>query len=169
MPPLWKSTQIQGRTGVRLAIATIICGPLAGMGIVIVIGVISLLMSIGSGYPSFVPVAVVFSGAVFGAMIGWPAMLVFGLPAHAVLYRRRSHKIGGYLLAGAILGLLATAAIGLLQAMAYGASGMGLLSTGLWFGVILILASIAAASLFWFIRRPDRDVPAPEKLAATFE
>jgi hypothetical protein len=169
MPPLWKANQIQGQTGGRLAIAAILCGPLAGMAIILLIGIITLLMSIGSGYTSFMPVSVILGGAVFGAVIGWPAMLLFGLPAHAVLYRRRSHKLGGYLLAGAILGLLATAVLGLLQATAFGAGGMGVLATGLWFGVVLVLASVAAASVFWFIRRPDRDVPAPEKLAATFE
>jgi hypothetical protein len=169
MPPLWKINQIQGRTGARLAIATILCGPLAGMGIMILIGLITLLMTIGSGFSSFMPVSAIFAGAVFGAIIGWPAMLLFGLPAHAMLYRRRSHRMGGYLLAGAILGLLATVVLGLMQATAFGVGGMGVLSTGLWFGVVLVLASVAAASVFWFIRRPDRDVPAPEKLAATFE
>jgi hypothetical protein len=170
MPPLWKPTQIQGRTGARLAIATILCGPIAGVATIMLISVIMMLMSLGSGYASFLPWEYILSGGFFGAVIGWPAMLLFGLPAHALLYRRRSYKLGGYLLAGTILGLLATLFLALIQATAFRGGGTtDWLMSGAWFGVVLVLASVAAASVFWFIRRPDRDMPAPEKLAATFE
>ena len=47
--------------------------------------------------------------------------------------------------------------------------GVSLLYTGGVFGVILLLASIGASSIFWWIRRPYRDVPSPEKVAAAFE
>jgi hypothetical protein len=92
------------------------------------------------------------------------------LPAHAFLYKRRSHKIGGYLLAGALLGVLATVVITILSMIgARDVLGVNLLYTGGVFGVILLLASIGASSIFWWIRRPDRDAPSPEKLAAAFE
>jgi hypothetical protein len=169
MPPLWNSTQIQGKTGGRLFLATILCGPLAGLAIILIISLIGGLSNLRYG-GSFVPVAVLFSGALFGAAIGWPAMLLFGLPAHAFLYKRRSHKIGGYLLAGALLGVLATVIITALTTIgARDLLGANLLYTGGVFGVILLLASIGASSIFWWIRRPDRDVPSPEKLAAAFE
>ena len=169
MPPLWNSTQIQGQTGGRLFLATILCGPLAGLLIVFIIALITWLSNLRYS-ASTVPIAVFFSGAVFGAVIGWPVMLLFGLPAHAFLYKRRSHKIGGYLLAGALLGVLATVVITLLSMI--GTSnvlGTNLLYTGGVVGIILLLASIGASSIFWWIRRPDRDVPSPEKLAAAFK
>ena len=163
------STQIQGQTGVRLALASIFCGPVAGLVVILIIGFFSFLMSLGSGY-GFMPVSVIWVGVMFGAVIGWPAMLLFGLPAHALLYRRRSYKIGGYLLAGALLGLLAAILLALLQATTVsGLLGLNFLMTGGFFAVILLLSSVCAASVFWWIRRPDRDVPPPEKLAATFE
>ena len=169
MPPLWNSTQIQGQTGGRLFLAAILCGPLAGLAIIFIIALISWLMSLRSG-GGFMPSAFFFSGAIFGAVIGWPAMLLFGLPAHAFLYKRRSHKIGGYLLAGALLGVLATVVITILSMIgARDVLGVNLLYTGGVFGIILLLSSIGASSIFWWIRRPDRDVPSPEKLAAAFE
>ena len=79
---------------------TILCGPLAGLAIVFIIALITVLSSLRYG-GSFMPVAVFFSGGASGAAIGWPATPLFGLPAHAFLYKRRSHKIGGYLLAAA--------------------------------------------------------------------
>ncbi len=162
--------QVKGRQGWRLFFASILCGPLAGMGVIILIGIATLLMNAGSGFGSFLPVSVVFSGAVFGAVVGWPAMLLFGLPAHAVLYRRRSHKIGGYLLAGVFAGFVGTIVIIGLQML----GGAGFLDSqvvmaGGLVALIMVLASVAAASLFWWIRRPDRDVVSVENLAATFE
>jgi hypothetical protein len=169
MPPLWNANQIQGKTGGRLFLATILCGPLAGLAIIFIISLIGWLSNLRYG-ASFMPFSFFFSGAIFGAAIGWPAMLLFGLPAHAFLYKRRSHKIGGYLLAGALLGVLATIVITVLSTIGTrDVLGANLLYTGGVFGVILLLASIGASSIFWWIRRPDRDVPSPEKLAAAFE
>jgi len=169
MPPLWNSTQIQGQTGGRLFLAAILCGPIAGLAIIFIIGLITWLSNLRYG-SSFFPLEYFFSGAVFGAGIGWPAMLLFGLPAHAFLYKRRSHKIGGYLLSGALLGVLATVAITLFATVGMrDLMGANLLYSGGIFGVILLLSSIGASSIFWWIRRPDRDVPSPEKLAAAFE
>jgi hypothetical protein len=157
----------------RLLIASILCGPLAGLGIVGFIGLIAILMNAGSGFGTggMLEVSMFLSGAVFGAGIGWPAMLVFGLPAHAFLYRRRSYRIGGYLLAGAILGLLAAAIIALLQFTLSGDGGAvaQVVMAGGMLTLMLMIASVGAASLFWAIRRPDRDVIPPEKLAASFE
>ena len=168
MSSLWKPQQIQGKTGWRLFFATILCGPLAGMAVMGVIGVVYFLLTFGSDMTSSVPSAMLGAG-LLGAMIGWPAMLIFGLPAHALLYRRRSHRIGGYLLAGAILGLFASAVLGLLQMVGSPIFGGAALMAGGVIALILLIASVAASSLFWWIRRPDRDVPSPDKLAATFE
>ena len=170
MPPLWNANQIQGKTKGRLFLATILCGPLSGLLIIFILALISWLSNLRYNPSSFMPIAMFFSGAVFGAAIGWPAMLLFGLPAHAFLYKRRSHKIGGYLLAGALLGVLATVVITVLSMIgSRDLLGANLLFTSGVFGVILLLASIGASSIFWWIRRPDRDVPSPEKLAAAFE
>jgi hypothetical protein len=66
--------------------------------------------------------------------------------------------------------VLATLVITFLQIISTSSlMGVNLLYTGGVFGVILLLASIGASSIFWWIRRPDRDAPSPEKLAAAFE
>jgi hypothetical protein len=168
MQPLWKVHQVQGKTRGRLFIAAVLCGPLSGLLIVLIISVIYLLMNLQ--FTSFFPFEVFLFAAMYGAGIGWPAMLLFGLPAHAFLYRRRSHKIGGYLLSGALLGILATVVITLLQILSTtNLMGFDLLYSGGVLGVILLLCAITGAGIFWWIRRPDRDVPSPEKLAAAFE
>jgi hypothetical protein len=166
----WKG-QIQGRTGWRLFFACLLCGPLAGLAIMFLIAVIGVAINASSGGIGSFPPALLASGAMFGAIIGWPAALVFGLPAHSLLYRRKSHRIGGYLLAGVLAGFAASAVIIFLLA-GFGAfrfmTGADITGSG-FIALIIVLASAGAAAIFWFIRRPDRDVMQPDKLAAMFE
>jgi hypothetical protein len=136
----------------------------------LLLGLITFAFNAGYGASSFPPY-LLLTGAISGAVIGWPAVLVFGLPAHSLLYRRKSHRIGGYLLAGVLAGsaasvvlLILLASFGALQYMT-GADITG----GGFLALILVLASVMAATIFWFIRRPDKDVMRPDKLAAMFE
>lgn len=165
----WKG-QIQGRTGWRLFFASILCGPLAGFIVILTFGLITVLIGASSGGGGFPPVILLF-GFLWGAIIGWPAMLILGLPAHALLYRRKSHRIGGYLLAGVLTGFAASLVLFGILAM-FGAfrfmTGADITGGGA-VSIVLILGSVAASTIFWFIRRPDKDVMRPDKLAAMFE
>lgn len=162
--------QFEGSTGGRTWLAAIVCGPLAGTLIVLSIGLIGSLISIAAGGSASFPAALIWAGGFLGAVIGWPIMLFFGLPAHAFLYRRKSRKVGGYLLAGVLIGFVAIflfmllgGALGAYQSD--GALAAGLASTG-FFGLLI---SVLASWLFWLIRRPDKDVLRPDKVAAVFE
>jgi hypothetical protein len=167
----WKRRdQVQGRTGWRLFFATVLCGPLAGVGVMLILGAVNALLSAANGTGGSFPPMFLLSGALFGAGFGWPSMLFFGLPAHAFLYRRKSHRIGGYLLAGVLAGfgasLVVIAGIALLGGIRF--TGADLTGGGV-VTILLVLGAVFAATLFWFIRRPDRDVMRPDKLAATFD
>jgi hypothetical protein len=162
--------QFEGSTGGKTWLAAITCGPAAGTLIVLAIGLIGSLISIAAGGSANFPATLIWAGAFLGAVIGWPVMLVFGLPAHAFLYRRRSRKVGAYLLAGILVGFAAVFVVILLGAALGGfqpdtAFAAGLASTG-FFGLLI---SVLASWLFWLIRRPDKDVLRPDKVAAMFE
>lgn len=134
------------------------------------LGVIGALISAASGAITSFPVAFLWTGLLFGAAFGWPLMLVFGLPAHFLLYRRKSHRIGGYLLAGVLAGFLAAAVVALLGWIGGGGLLLGFdIAAGGMLTLLLVIGSVAASSLFWLIRRPDRDVLPPATLAAMFE
>jgi len=137
----------------------------------LLIGLIGVALSSSSGGGAAFPPVLLASGSLFGAIIGWPAMLVFGLPAHALLYRRKSHRIGGYLLAGVLAGfagsLLLLGVLVLFGEIQYFSASD--LTGGGMITLIFVLASVLAATVFWFIRRPDRDVMQADKLAAMFE
>ena len=134
------------------------------------IGLITVAFSAADGVSGF-PASLLFTGAMFGAIIGWPAMLLLGLPAHSLLYRRKSHRIGGYLLAGVLAGFLAS----LILLLLLGGFGIFRSMTGAditgggFITLIVVFASVIAATVFWFIRRPDKDAMRPDKLAAMFE
>jgi hypothetical protein len=170
IPGKWKG-QVQGRTGWRLFFASILCGPLAGLIVVSVLGLIGAAISASSGGGFGFPAAFLITGATFGAVIGWPAMLVFGMPAHALLYRRKSHRIGGYLLAGVLTGFAASLALFVILAAFDGfrsMNGSDMTGGGL-LTLIFVLGAVTASAIFWLIRRPDKDVMQPDKLAAMFE
>lgn len=161
--------QFEGSTGGKTWLAAIVCGPAAGTLIVLAIGLIGSLISVAAGGSASFPAALIWAGAFFGALIGWPTMLFLGLPAHAILYRRRSRKAGAYVLGGVFVGFLAA----LLALCLY--AFMGVVPGELFFAavaplvIICLLGSVLAAWLFWLIRRPDKDLLRPDKVAAMFE
>src|SRR5262245_5319883 len=86
-----RKEQVQGKQAPRLIVASIFCGPLAGLVLVTIFLIIIALLTAADGGPvDSIPVALVIGSALYGAIIGWPMMLIFGLPAHAFLYRRKS-------------------------------------------------------------------------------
>lgn len=91
-------------------------------------------------------------GAVMGAMIGWPAMLLVGLPIHSLLMRKTKSHVWTY----AGLGIFA----GTLAMFAYFAVVGGLVELFMWdmswIALSGPLTGALAATLFWMIRRPDR-------------
>lgn len=92
-----------------------------------------------------------FEWAQLGAMVGWPAMLVGGLPAHAVFYALRLRAVWPYTLAGAAVGGIVSVAW---IKLAFG-SGMSGDMTG--FAITGAIVGAISATIFWLIRRPDRD------------
>lgn len=91
-------------------------------------------------------------GGMMGAAIGWPAMLIGGLPAHAYLTRRNQTHFWIYTALGAVIGSVAMivyfAIVGDLMSLLVGDGG--------WLTISGPLSGGLAAGLFWFIRRPDR-------------
>ncbi len=162
--------QFEGATGGKTWLAAIVCGPAAGTLIVLAIGIVGSLISVAAGGSAGMPAPLLWAGAFIGALIGWPVMLFFGLPAHAFLYRRRSRKVGSYLLAGVLVGFVTVFVVTLIGAALGGFQSGDVLAAGLAStGLIGLLMSVLASWLFWLIRRPDKDMPRPEKVAAMFE
>jgi len=148
----------------RLAISALMSPPIAGMVVSLILaltvfnGGLALpqdpeIPQAGAAGLGFVSGAmtVMAIGFMLGGLIGWPVMLVLGLPAHALLLRKTSAKIGWYALAGGVIGAggglarlfqtVATApANGYLLYMAIGA-----------------VTGTLAAVVFWWLRRPDKD------------
>lgn len=91
-------------------------------------------------------------GAILGALIGWPAMVILGLPVHYLLMRKTKRHVWTYAGLGIFVGTLAMLAY-------FGVTG-GLKQMFLWDYSWLALSGpltgALAATLFWFIRRPDR-------------
>lgn len=125
----------------RLVAAGIVA-PVAGVAVAAMAALPAICGDEISCAPDSLGFAAVF-GAWFGLMLGWPAMLALGLPAHAVLLRKRLTSALAYMAAGALIGTVVS--------LAY----FALHSTGL--SVVLGCgAGIATAAAFWIIRRPDR-------------
>jgi hypothetical protein len=162
--------QFEGSTGGKVWLAAIACGPAAFTLVVLVMGIIGALISIAAGSGANFPMQLIAAGALMGAMIGWPIMLFFGLPAHAFLYRRRSRKVGSYLLAGVLVGFVTTFIVLLLGTLLWTYRSNGEFAAGLAsIGIFSLVVSVLASWLFWLIRRPDKDVARPHKVAAVFE
>lgn len=92
-------------------------------------------------------------GLAFGVMLGWPAMIIGGVPLHAFLVR--IHRTGFliYALSGALLGTL------VMLVYFFGTSGFRDPVSVLTSGPILLsgpLTGLLTAAQFWLIRRPDR-------------
>lgn len=168
--PRKRKEQLQGRQRGRLLFAALLCGPMAGAVVLEIIAAIALLMNPSGGVSGAAIVQILMSGGLMGAVIGWPTMLLFGLPAHVFLYRRKSHRISAYVLAGTLAGFAASAALlGLgFWAGMFGPSSMFGPEVG-YLAVVVLIGAVTASSLFWLIRRPDRDVAKPDAVAAAFE
>ncbi len=153
MPPLWKSTQIQGQTGARLAVAYRSLRPArrddcgdADRPLPFAVGLELPLSCFHAGLGDFLPAP---SMAMDGIGRPWWCS---ALPAHAVLYRRFAPtRWAAISWPEALLGLLATFGIRL-------GAGDGFRRGLDWrpadhrsrmVGVILVLASVGAAGLFW--------------------
>jgi hypothetical protein len=145
----------------RLAIAVAMSAPVAGGLIALV-----LALTVLSGGPSAVnteaasegiagvligATTVMATGFMLGGLIGWPVMLVLGLPAHAALLRKTSAKIWWYIIAGAVIGGVA-GGVRLLQTFSSVSPDARLL-----YIAIGAVTGTLAAVVFWFLRRPDTD------------
>jgi hypothetical protein len=109
---------------------------------------------VGAGIPQIIGnlFQAVTGGLILGALIGWPVMLVVGLPAHALLLRKTPATVWIYLGAGAAAGL-AGAAARLFSPQKTAMSNEQLLQ-------ILAIGAFAGtltAFVFWYLRRPDKD------------
>lgn len=94
-----------------------------------------------------------FSGLMIGGIIGWPILLVFGMPVHAFLLRATSARAWVYIIAGAVLG----AAAGAFRFLSSGGTAnpddlIPLLAVGAATGIFTVM-------IFWLVRRPDKDAP----------
>jgi hypothetical protein len=162
--------QFEGSTGGKTWLAAIACGPAAGTLIVLAIGLIGSLISFAAGGSASFPASLIWLGAFAGALIGWPTMLFLGLPAHVILYRRKSRRASAYVLGGVFVGFIATLIVLGLYAFGGGfmIEGVPLASLAPMF-FICLLGSVLASWLFWLIRRPDKDALRADKVAAMFE
>ncbi|MGE0596500.1 MAG: hypothetical protein AB7P07_09040 [Hyphomonadaceae bacterium] len=108
--------------------------------------------------PSFVSVMgpALYAGFAGGILVGWPTMLLAGLPTHGWLLQSHRSAAPIYAAAGAAVGLLPAMILGLLLLQGRGTMETWLVLTG----VGLVTGAVSAV-LFWLIRRPDRDAPNP--------
>lgn len=126
----------------RLAVATLVA-PLLGAASTAMIALPAMCGDEISCAPVSFGFAALF-GAWFGLFLGWPATLLLGLPAHALLTKQRITSVFAYAGAGALIGAAVSLAFFALHPTAFWvALGAG--------------AGAASAALFWLIRRPDRD------------
>lgn len=153
-PDNWLKTKRPG----RLLITVTMAAPVAGAIIALVLALTVFRgdpSAEGAGAAGIVGVitgamTVMATGFMLGAVIGWPVTLAFGLPAHAMLLRKTSAKIGWYALAGAVIGTIA-GAVRLIQTSAFSSNAILLhLAMGAATGT-------ATALVFWWLRRPDAD------------
>ena len=150
--------------------AGVLSGPVAGALIMAAIALVSAPFMGFSGFNR--PLILSLAGLFWGAVIGWPYMLLFGLLGHRRLYDRGSSGVGSYLAYGAIGGALAAAFMVVLTWLGGGFSFVSddaiLIVMGA-FTALCFSGVLLATWLFWLIRRPDKDVSPPHEVAAAFE
>lgn len=95
----------------------------------------------------------VLLGGVFGLAIGTPVMFLIGLPIHALLQRLRWVGALAYILMGLAAATALTLVVVVLQSPE--------VTPGLRLGYAFpfALGTPIGATIFWLIRRPDRDEP----------
>jgi hypothetical protein len=157
---------LKSRNLARLGFAVALSAPAAGAILAVVLGftvmrsvifmvphptIDSTFMNADFGQILINTAMVGVGGFVLGGVLGWPVMLAFGLPLHAVLIRKTTAKAWHYAIAGLAAGLAA----GLLRFVTErGGASSNDLSMLLSIGGV---GGVIAALMFWFVRRPDKD------------
>ena len=150
--------------------AGVLSGPIAGMLLLATVALVTTPFVGFAGFGRHITLAL--GGLLYGAVVGWPYMLLFGLFGHRRLYDRGLSGVGSYLTYGVIGGALTTAIIfvpALLGgAFSFVSDDLALIVIGMFIAVCF--SGLAFATwLFWLIRRPDKDIAPPHEVAATFE
>ncbi len=114
------------------------------------------LITPNSGFAAAIDILTYMFAISFMYFVQWSyvALLLTGIPAHVVLFRRGRTQLRDYLLAGLIAGV----ALGLICYMLFG------LISGAWsvptidsLVTSFAMHGVGVALAFWLIRRPDRD------------
>jgi hypothetical protein len=149
----------------RIGFATALAPPAAGASLAIILGLtvfngqIFLVPNpadssqmIGASIPQIAAnlFNAVTGGIILGALIGWPVMLVLGLPAHALLLRKTPASVWVYAAAGGFIGILG-GAFRYFQGRSQSANELTQ------FLAIGAVTGTLAALIFWYARRPDKD------------
>ncbi len=157
---------LKSRNLPRLAFATALSPPVAGALLALILGLTvfqSQIFLIEDPQQDSVYVragvlevlanmfTILTSGFLIGGLIGWPVMLVIGLPAHALLLRRTSAKVWWYVLAGCVAGVIA----GALRFVS--SRGAATMNDAVQLAALGAVTGTLAALVFWFVRRPDSD------------
>lgn len=149
----------------RLAFAGVLAPPLAGVLLSLILG-FTIMRSVIFLAPhpeidsEFVQadaarilintVVVGVGGLMMGGVLGWPLMMLLGLPVHAVLLHTTTARAWHYVAAGLAAGIGAGFLRYARERDATTDDFVTLLSIG---GA----AGALAALIFWLVRRPDRD------------
>ncbi len=105
--------------------------------------------------PALLPYGAMY-GVMLGLALGWPTMMLIGLPLHGWLLRHVRTGVLSYVLAGAVAAMaptLASEAVAFAQSPADRPAAAVLI-----FGAA---TGVLCGLLFWLIRRPDRDAANP--------
>jgi hypothetical protein len=149
----------------RIGFATALAPPAAGAALAVILG-----LTVFNGQIFLVPnpadpqhmmsasilqiagnfLNAITGGIILGALVGWPVMLVLGLPVHALLLRKTPASVWIYAAAGIAIGLLG-GSYRYIQARSHSANDLTQ------FLAIGAVTGTLAALIFWYARRPDRD------------
>jgi hypothetical protein len=138
--------------------AGVLSGPIAGFLLMATLAFVTTPFVGFSGFGRHLTLAL--AGLLYGAVIGWPYMLLFGVFGHRRLYDRGLSGVGRYLVYGVIGSALATAIIfvpaSLGGAFSWTSDDLVLAVTGMFIAVCFFGLALATW-VFWLIRRPDKD------------
>jgi hypothetical protein len=143
------SEQVEIKPGqIRLIVAAIASGPAAGL-----IGAFVFVYTSMPDPETIAHYAFLF-GPIMGAIYGWPAMAVVGIPAHHWLVKQGRTQLWWYLAASILAGfftLIVAAVMNVASAGKLMDPASLIQQSPLHFGTALL-----AAAIFWLIRRPDQ-------------